>query len=224
MASSAGMLRKLLLVCGMLSALLYVATVELAAMRWPGYSPSSQTVSELIGIGAPTRPLVLPLFVVYSLLVYAFGAGMWLSSGPKRALRVAAVGVIGKEVLGLIVTLLAPIHLRGVGGTLSDTMHGLLTLVGVVFMVLGVGFAAKAFGTRFRLYSAATIVIVIGFGIRTGLDQPRLAPNLPTPGMGIYERICIYAYLAWVVVLAIALLGASTERASAGWTAERASG
>jgi hypothetical protein len=218
------MLRKLLLVCGILSALLYVATVELAATRWPGYSAASQTVSELIGIGAPTRALVVPLFVIYSLLVYAFGAGVWLSSGAQRALRVAAVGVIGKEVLGLIVSLFAPIHLRGVGGTLTDTMHGLLTLVGVVFMVLGVGFAARAFGTRFRIYSIATMVIVVGFGIRTGLDQPRLATNLPTPGMGIYERICIYAYLAWVVVLAIALLRASMERRPAGRAAQRASG
>jgi hypothetical protein len=220
----AGMVRKLLLACGIVSALLYVPTVELAATRWPGYSAASQTVSELIGIDAPTRPLVLPLFIAYSLLVYAFGAGVWLSAGPERALRVAAVGVIGKQVLGLIVTLFAPIHLRGVGGTLTDTMHGLLTLVGVVCMVLGVGFAAKAFGTRFRIYSIATIVIVIGFGIRTGLDQPRLATNLPTPGMGIYERICIYAYLVWVVVLAIALLSAPTERAPAGRAAERASG
>ena len=214
------MLRKLLI----LSALLYVPTVELAATRWLGYSPASQTVSELIGIGAPTRPLVLPLFIVYSLLVYAFGAGVWRSAGPERALRVAAVGVIGKEVLGLIVTIFAPIHLRGVGGTLTDTMHGLLTLVGVVFMVVGVGFAAKAFGTRFRLYSVATIVIVVGFGIRTGLDQPRLATNLPTPGMGIYERICIYAYLAWVVVLAIALLSASMEPPPAGRAVHRTSG
>ena len=220
------MLRKLLLLSGIFSALLYVATVELSPSRWPAYSPASQTVSELIGIGAPTRPLVVPLFIVYSLLVYAFGAGVWRSAGPVRALRVAAVGITGKEVLGLIITLFAPIHLRGVGGTLSDTMHGLLTLVGVVFMVLGIGFAAKAFGTRFRIYSIATIIIVLGFGIRTGLDQPRLATNLPTPGMGIYERVCIYAYLAWVVVLAIALLrghAARTQLSSTGapWSGTR---
>jgi hypothetical protein len=42
--------------------------------------------------------------------------------------------------------------------------------------------------------------------------------------MGIYERICIYAYLAWVVVLAIALLRASMERRPAGRAAQRASG
>jgi hypothetical protein len=57
------MVRKLLLVCGILSSLLYVATVVLAAMRWEGYSSTSQTVSELIAIDAPTRPLVVPLFI-----------------------------------------------------------------------------------------------------------------------------------------------------------------
>jgi hypothetical protein len=53
--------RKALLVCGILSSLLYVDTVEPAAIRWKGYSSKSQTVSELIAINAPTRPLVVPL-------------------------------------------------------------------------------------------------------------------------------------------------------------------
>ena len=37
------MVRKVLLACGILSSLLYVATVVLAAMRWEGYSSTSQT-------------------------------------------------------------------------------------------------------------------------------------------------------------------------------------
>jgi hypothetical protein len=64
-----------LLVCGVLSSLLYVATDVLAPMRWEAYSSTSQTVSELIAIGAPTRPLVLPLMITYSVLVFAFGWG-----------------------------------------------------------------------------------------------------------------------------------------------------
>jgi|SRR5215216_1555254 len=206
------MTRKVLLVCGILSSLLYVATVALAPMRWESYSSTSQTVSELIAIGAPTRPLVVPLFITYSLLVIAFGLGVWGSAGRKRALRVAAVGLIGKEVLGFGVTLFAPIHLRGVEGTLSDTMHGILTFVGVLFMLLAIGFGAAAFGMWFRLYSIATFLMLLVGGVLTGLDQPRLEPNLPTPWMGVWERIAIFAYMLWVVVLAIALLRAQVER------------
>lgn len=51
------MTRKLLLVCGILASLLYVATDMLAAIRWEGYSYTAQTISETFAIGAPTRPL-----------------------------------------------------------------------------------------------------------------------------------------------------------------------
>jgi hypothetical protein len=55
------MIRKILLVCGILSSLLYVAMNVLVAMEWEGYSSVSQTISELSAIGAPTRSLwVLP--------------------------------------------------------------------------------------------------------------------------------------------------------------------
>jgi hypothetical protein len=203
------MARKVLLVCGILSALLYVGTDILAAMRWEGYSYVSQTVSELIAIDAPTRPLVVPLFTTYAILVYAFAVGVWQSAGPKRALRVTAVGMAGKEILGLAVTLFFPIHLRGVEGTLSDIMHGILTGVGVLlFMFPAMGFGAAAFGKRFRLYSIVTILIFLVCGTLAGLDGPRVAANLPTPWMGVWERINIFGYMLWVVVLAISLLRA----------------
>jgi hypothetical protein len=54
-------------------------------------------------------------------------------------------------------------------------------------------------------------VLLIG-GFLAGLDQPRLVANLPTPWMGIWERINVDVYLLWVVVLAIALLRAQAER------------
>jgi hypothetical protein len=200
------MVRKVLLGCGILSSLLYVTINLLGAMRWEGYSSTSQTVSELIAIDAPTRPLVVPLFVTYALLVYAFGVGVWQSASREHALRFAAVGLVGKEVLGLVVTLFFPMHLRGVEGTLTDAMHAMLTGVGVLFILLALGFGAAAFGKRFRLYSIATILMLVVGGVLTGLDAPRLATNLPTPWMGFWERINIFGYMLWVVVLAIALL------------------
>jgi hypothetical protein len=206
------MVRKILLGCGIVSSVLYVATVVLAPRRWEGYSSSSQTVSELFAINAPTKPLVVPLFLTYSVLVIAFGMGVWASAGRKLALRVAAVGLIGKEVLGFVVTLFFPIHLRGVKATLTDNMHAILTIVGVLFMLLAIGFGAAAFGKRFRIYSIATFLMLVVGGVLTGLDQPNLEPNLPTPWMGVWERINIYAYMLWVVVLAIALLRAQKAR------------
>ena len=66
------MLRKALLVCGILSSLLYVAMNVFVAMQWEGYSSVSQTVSELSAIGAPTRSLWVLPGAVYTVLVTAF--------------------------------------------------------------------------------------------------------------------------------------------------------
>src|SRR3954463_11103462 len=142
--------RKILLGCGIVSSALYVATVVLAPMLWEGYSSASQTVSELFAIGAPSRPLVVPLFLIYSILIFAFGVGVWRSAGRKRALRVAACLIVGKEVLGFAGTLFTPIHMRGIEGTRTDTMHAILTGVGVLlFMFPAIVFGAMALGKWF---------------------------------------------------------------------------
>jgi hypothetical protein len=101
-------------------------------------------------------------------------------------------------------------HLRGAGATLTDTMHKVLTMVTVIFMMFAIGFGAAAFGKRFRLYSIWTILLLVVFGISAGLDAPRIEANLPTPWIGITERVDIGVFLLWVVVLAIALLRVRT--------------
>ncbi len=205
--------QKLLLVCGILSSLLYTGATILGAARWEGYSSASQSVSELIAIDAPSRPLLVPLFLAYAMLVFAFGLGVWRSAGRKRALRIVAVLVVAKEVLGSVVTLFAPIHLRGVEGTLSDTMHLVLTGVGVFLcMFPAIGFSAAAFGRRFRVYSIGTMLVFLVFGILASADAPLVAANLPTPFTGVLQRINIFGYMLWVVVLAITLLRPPSER------------
>jgi hypothetical protein len=201
-------IRKVLLVCGILSSLLYVGTVVLAAARWKEYSSTSQTVSELFAIDAPTSPLVVPLFVTYALLIYAFGAGVWLSAGERWALRFTAVGLAAKEVLGAVVTLFFPMHLRGVQVTLTDTMHATLTAVGSLFILVAMGFGAAALGRRFRLYSIATMLVLVTCGVAAGMDAPRVVADLPTPWVGVMERVNIGVFLLWVVVLAVVLLRA----------------
>lgn len=210
------MTRKTLLVCGIVASPLYVIATVLGAMRWAGYSATSQTVSELFAIDAPSKSLVDPLFVIYSILWIAFGVGVWQSAGSTRALRIAAVGLVGKEAEGLMVQLFFPMHQRGVATTANDPLHGVLTYVGVAFFLTAIGFAATAFGRRFRFYSIATLLVCIAFGTLTGLDVPRMVGNQPTPWMGLFERINIFSYLLWAAVLAMMLWrGQATSHAAA---------
>jgi hypothetical protein len=198
-----------LLVCGILSSLLYVAMTIFVAMQWETYSSASQTISELSAIGAPTRSLWAVPGAIYTVLVTAFGWGVWKSAGRSRALRIAGGLILAYGALGVLWPF-APMHLRETlaagGGTLSDTMHLVLASVTVLLMLLAISFAATAFGTRFRVYSLATLAILAAFGALTFLDAPRIAANLPTPWIGVWERTNLGVFLLWVVVLAVTLL------------------
>src|SRR3954470_1749643 len=106
--------RRALLVCGVLSSLVYVGIDQLAAVRHPGYHDfASQTISELGARGAPTRQLVNPMFILYDLLTIAFGVGVWLAARGNRPLRVVAAALTAVGVVGLPGPWLFPMNLRG---------------------------------------------------------------------------------------------------------------
>ena len=199
--------RKALLVCGIASSLLYALMIW--GIRYEGYNPLSQVPSELTAIGAPTQRIWALLGPIYTLLVAAFGWGTWRSARRKRAVRIVGGLILAYASLGLLWPF-APMHEREVlaagGGTLSDTMHVVLGGVTVFLMFLAIGFGATAFGKRFRLYSIASIVVLLAFGGLTFLEAPSLQANLPTSWIGLWERINISVFLLWVMVLATVLL------------------
>jgi hypothetical protein len=201
------MTRRVLLIGGVVSALLYAAMLVLVPMGWPGYSSATQTVSELSAIDAPTRSLWLRLGVAWGLLYAGFGWAVWRSAGERRALRLSGAVILAAAVIGLA---WPPMHQREVlaagGGSLTDTLHLVWTAVNGVLTLLAMGLVAAASGKRLRLYSIATMVGLLGAGALTSVDAPRVQTNLPTPWMGVWERINIGAWLLWVAVLAIVLL------------------
>lgn len=202
-----------LLICGFLSSLLYLAMNVIVPMLFEGYSLASQTVSELSAIDAPTRPLWVLLGTGYSVLVAAFGWGVWKSAGGNRPLR-----VVGALMLfdGIVSLYWPPMHLRGAGFSMTDKMHIIWAAVTVFLMTLAIGFGAAAFGKRFRFYSIATLVILVVFGALTGMESPRIAANLPTPWIGVWERTSIAAFMLWVLVLAMILLADQSSAAAHG--------
>jgi hypothetical protein len=177
-------------------------------VRYEGYSLLSQVPSELTAIGAPTQALWARLGWIDTALEVAFGLGLWTSARGNRALRIVGGGGRAHAALSLRWPV-AAMHQRGVlaagGKTWSDSFHVVLGAVTVLLMFFTSGFGAAAFGKRFRLYSIATIVVLLLFGGLTFLDAPRLQANLPTPWIGLWERINITVFLLWVVILAALL-------------------
>lgn len=92
------------------------------------------------------------------------------------------------------------------GGTISDTLHIVWSFIHLVLIMLMIGFGAASFGKYFRIFSIAIVLIFIVFGILTTIESKGIQANLPTPHIGIWERINIVAYMIWIVVFARKLI------------------
>lgn len=203
------MRRTVLLSCGILSSLFYVAANVRGARRWREYSSASQTVSELSAVGAPSRPFVIPLLTAHGALVIPFGLGVRESARRHPGLRAAGGLLVGLGASDLPAPLF-PMHRREAlargEGSRTDTMHIAFTSVNSLLILLAIGSASSAFGKRFRLYSIGTILVLLVTGGLTATQAPRVEADLPTPWAGVSERISIGGYLLWQMVLATALL------------------
>jgi hypothetical protein len=196
-------MKKILLMCGILSSLVYAAMNAFIPLLFDGYSYSYHTVSELSAIGAPTRQIWVPLAFVYMLLFAAFGFGVLKAANGNRHLRSLAIIIFVYCTWNFY---WPPMHQRGTVTSLTDTLHLVWASVTVILMMLMMGFAAAALGTKFRVYTIATMILLIAFGFITSLDAPKIPHDLPTPLLGIWERILLALFMTWVVVLSIVLL------------------
>ena len=199
--------RRFLLFCGVAASLLYIAMNIFTPFLYAGYNWVTQIVSELSAVDAPTRPLWFVLGIIYTLLVALFGFGVYKAARQNRSLRIVGVLLIFSGLIGLT---WSPMHQREVlaagGGTFTDTWHIIMSIVTVLLMFLSIGFGSTAFGKKFRSYSIVTIIVFIVFGILTFAEAPNVDKNLPTPYIGLWERINILAFMIWLLVFSTILL------------------
>ncbi len=190
------------LACGWVASLLYLVMCLVVPLWWPAYSSFSQTISELSAIDAPTRAIWFPLGIVYTLLVAAFGVGVWRSAGQLRAQRLLGVLLMANGLIGLG---WMPMHQRAVlaagGGTISDTLHLTWGALTVLLMLGEMAVSVPLFGSRFRSYTFGTCVVVIVAGAVTARGAPDVAANAATPWLGVWERISVLGYMLWQAVV-----------------------
>lgn len=214
---TSGLARRALLACGIAAPLSYMVGHDLlAALLYEGYSPFSQAISELSSPGAPTRPAVLGLLGVYALLTLAFGLGVRrtaegrTATQGRRPLRVSGDLLVASA---LLVPVWFPFPMTGrqdmdpaAAMALTDTMHLVLSALTNLLMFCTIGFGAAAFGLRFRIYSALTVVVSVVSGLLMSTRARGLADGEPTPWMGVDERVAVGAWMLWMGVLAVVLL------------------
>jgi len=193
------------MLAGVLSSMVYATADILCGLRYPGYSFADQVISELSAIGAPTTALWVRLLRVYVVLFTAFAIGLVRESGGNRRLRLTSWLLIAFVLSGPLWSFF-PMHQRGDIFTWTDAGH--IALGGLMVLLLSAVIAAGAgaLGHRFRAFSQMLVTMAFIAGAGTFVYVPRMIDQLPTPGVGVVERVFLYAFLLWIAVLAVALL------------------
>jgi hypothetical protein len=199
---------RLLLICGIAAAPVFTLTdIAAATLFYPGYDYTAQQVSELSAIGAPSRNFWMIMAYPYALLTLALAVGVWLASAGRLSLKITAALIVLFAINSLAWGWLAPMHMRGTQFTGTDTMHIAFAASAIALMLGFIGFGAAAFGRRFRIYSAVTVMTMLAAGATVSTQIGAIAANQPTPWMGLVERVSVYAPMTWMAVLAMILLG-----------------
>jgi len=86
------------------------------------------------------------------------------------------------------------------------TLHLVEGMMAMLMIFTAMGIAATTFGSRFRLYAIATIILALGFGAWAVSEVPRAEQGLAIPWVGVKERIFWYGDQTWFIVLALRLL------------------
>lgn len=181
---------------------LYVVGDVLSGLVYDGYSYRDQAISELSAFGSPARPLMVTVILTHNLLLLAFGVGLLRVARPRGALWwIGAVQVAEFVLVGIPTHTFWAMSSRGTASGFNDTMHIASSAVFSILVLVMMVLSAVAYRGWFRLYSLATIVVVVGFGAAASLAITGIEQN-DTPWAGGFERVNAYAYFAWLVVLA----------------------
>lgn len=199
------MFTKFLMLCGIFSSILYIGTDIFASCLYKDYCYTSQQISELSAIGAPTKQLWIAMSYIWAPLVIVFGIGIMKQPFTRRFLRLVGMLFVIYGIIGLLWNI-APMHQRGTATLVEDRLHiifaGIQILIIFSFIILGSG----AGGKGFRIYSIVTIIVIIFFGTWTGTQVSAIAEGQPTPWIGLVERVNVYSPMVWMIVFAFILL------------------
>lgn len=197
----------ILLACGIVAAVFHVVMDDVvAAAMYPGYDRISRPVSELSATYAPSRPVLIPLGIVFEILMVAFWIGVWRTAPSNRALRLTAGLMLGWRALAVLASQFPMVSNEVLGAnTVHTIIWGVLT---PLLMLAGIGASAAAFGKTFRLYAILTLVALVTCSAVAGMLAARVSAGEPVRWFGIAERALIGTWLQWVAVLAIVLLRA----------------
>jgi hypothetical membrane protein len=213
------MRNKILMLRGILAPITYIVAVVVGGLLRPGYSYITQYVSELIEAGAPNKAILDPLFAIYNILTIAFGIGLFLyirnvSENRRRTVGTAGALVLVLEGLVGFLTVFFPQDPIGSPLTATGSMHIVLASLSslttmLAMLLVGLWFRVIPALRNYGLYSFISWGVVF---ISGGVTASTIAH--PGPVNGLIERITIFGFIQWLLVIGMRLYASELARRS----------
>lgn len=213
-------LDRLLIWCGVVGPVLFVASFLINGALHPGYHPLRHPVSSLSL--APDAGWVQSVtFLVTGALLVACAVGMG-RAGWGRWTPIL-LGLVGAGLIGAGIFACDPVNGYPVGTPVPAprTLHGIVhdqmstpvfTALPAACLVLGRRFGRLG-ERRWRTYSITTAVVFWLCFVLAALGFNGIDGFVPTGGL--WQRLCLVVGLAWVVAVSLWLLRGGAPRAGA---------
>lgn len=196
-------LQNILLSCGILAAFAYFVTDRLIGGLIRGYSFSFHSMSDICAIGSPKRKLSILLLTLSSILMIAFGYGIWGISIQALLLRVVSILIMLNAILSLVASVFFPNHYGERPKFLSIGV--ILMFFSVLSFVLAMVIGAIAINGWFRFFTIMFPVVFVLLAI-IRLSTAKKSEKGSNTIIGSQERTMAYSYYLWVLVLSLYLL------------------
>jgi len=201
----------LYVLCGIISALLYVVTYVTGDILRPGYSTIADSVSELVEVNAPNKSLLDSMLLVVHALVIPFAYGLHWGIDEGNGSKAGPIMLAISGIMGIILTLFFPCDPGGKPVTVTGFLHVIIAVLGIGFMTI---FAILAFSLRFKKskgwsgffkYSMITSLITFLLALITCIF-------VESSFSGLLERLVGAAYHQWFIVMGIAVMSQSSVK------------
>ena len=187
---------------GVASIVFYLLHDIVGAMNYPGYDWTSQAVSDLTAIDAPSFVIASGFVTVYKILSCLCCALLCVLIGDeeKRSLRFGVYLFAIMNLISAIGYALFPLSSAGYDGSLQSFVHvyvltALVVLLSIVSLVL---IAVGALKSRYRLLGVLAIfALALMFVGAVG------SGSVPKEVFGILERFSTYSAVAFTGVLGV---------------------
>jgi hypothetical protein len=205
------MLKRILFICGLAAALLFIAAVVMGGLLRPGYDHLSMAISRLVESGAVNRLLLVILFSVSCALLIAFAWAVGMASRGEGLYFLTSgsivLGIVG--LMGAVMAVFFPADPPGSLVTVQGTGQVLLSYgisIGLVLSVFSLGLGSNM-RDSFWVFSLVMGVLELAAQAAAAVLAAQASPYL-----GLAERIAVGLFLLWLVVYITRLFAEDSGR------------